>query len=110
MNDRLEPRSALGEGASTRMAGRIRPAPENALSAEELDRARRARRSFMGKALAMGAGAGAAARVAAGPTGNASMPREAAGIDGPGDKAILELPAHTTGLGQPVAARGDGTP
>src|SRR5690606_12052754 len=91
-------------------SGRIRPAPENVLSAEELARARRARRSFMGKALAMGAGAGAAAaKAVAGPL-ESSGPREAIGVEGPGDKAILELPPHTTGLGQPVAARGYGVP
>ncbi|MEZ5648992.1 MAG: sulfite dehydrogenase [Burkholderiaceae bacterium] len=61
--------------------------------------ARQARRSFMGKALAMGAGASAAQLSAA---------RQARAAEG--DAAILELPAHTTGLGQPVAARGYGLP
>ena len=41
--------------------GRVLPAPENFLSADQLEQARKARRSFMGKALAMGAGAVAAA-------------------------------------------------
>ncbi len=91
--------------APARMPGRIRPAPENVLSVEEIDRARRARRSFMGKALAMGAGAGAGTHALA-----AAQAREAPGVDGPGEKAIVELPAHTTGLGQPVAARGYGVP
>ena len=36
--------------------GRVIPAPENFLSPEKLEQARKARRSFMGKALAMGAG------------------------------------------------------
>ena len=49
-----------------RMAGRIIKAPEDHLSAEQLEAARKARRSFMGKALAMGAGvAGSAAASAA---------------------------------------------
>src|SRR5690606_14913331 len=56
----------------------------------------KARRAFMGKALAMGAGAGIATRAAA--------------SDARGEKQILELPAHSTGLGQPVAARGYGRP
>ena len=42
--------------------GRILPAPENNLSPEKLEVARKARRSFMGKALAMGAGVAAAAK------------------------------------------------
>ncbi|MBN9463683.1 MAG: sulfite dehydrogenase [Burkholderiales bacterium] len=114
------------------MPGRLRKAPENALSAEQLAQARRARRAFMGKALAMGAGAAAtgaaaagrgaagagaagAAGAAGGRTGRASaaaatQPREARGVPGPGEDAILKLPEHTTGLGQPVAARGYGVP
>ena len=75
-------------------AGRIRPAPENTITPEEAGRARRARRGFMAKALAMGAGASAAGAVRA----------------ADGDPAILKLPIHTTTLGQPVAARGYGVP
>src|SRR6185503_14645402 len=33
-----------------------------------------------------------------------------AGAQFPGDPAILELPEHSRGLGQPVAARGYGAP
>ena len=77
--------------------GRVLPAPENHLSTEKLEQARKARRSFMGKALAMGAGAVSAA---------ASTRALAAD----GEDAILKLPAHTTGLGQPVAALGYGVP
>jgi sulfane dehydrogenase subunit SoxC len=58
-------------------------------------KARTARRSFMGKALAMGAGAASTATASANPLG---------------EDAILKLPAHTVGLGQPVAARGYGVP
>ena len=76
--------------------GRVVPAPENTLSAEGLETARKARRSFMGKALAMGAGVAAASRAAfAAPAG---------------EDAILKLPAHTTGLGQGVATDGYGKP
>ena len=75
--------------------GRIQKAPENFLSPEKMEQARRARRSFMGKALAMGAGASATT---------------VAGAARADDPAIVKLPAHTTGLGQPVAARGYGSP
>lgn len=74
--------------------GRIRQAPENTLTPAQAGQASRARRSFMAKALAMGAGAGAAGAVRA----------------ADGDPAILQLPAHTKSLGQPVAARGYGVP
>ena len=79
-----------------KLPGRIRKAPENTLSPELMAEARKARRSFMGKALAMGAGATATA---------AGVARAA-----DGDPKILNLPAHTTSLGQPVAARGYGMP
>ena len=76
--------------------GRVVPAPENTLSADGLETARKARRSFMGKALAMGAGVAAASKAAfAAPAG---------------EDAILKLPAHTTGLGQGVATDGYGKP
>lgn len=80
------------------MSGRILKAPEGHLSPALLEQARKARRSFMGKALAMGAGAVGASSAAA------------ATDVGAGDPAILELPAHSTGLGQPVAATGYGLP
>ena len=63
--------------------GRVLPAPENHLNAAGLERARKARRSFMGKALAMGAGAIAATQA----------PRARAAD---GDPAILHLPAACT--------------
>ena len=59
--------------------GRILPAPENHLDAARMEEARKARRSFMGKALAMGAGAVAAA--------GAARPAWAEGED-----AILKIP------------------
>lgn len=76
--------------------GRIAPAPENFLSQELLDAARNARRSFMGKALLMGAGITAAVKAAA--------------AVNEGDPAILKLPEHSISLGQPVAATGYGSP
>ena len=78
--------------------GRVLPAPENHLSAEKMEEARKARRSFMGKALAMGAGVAA--------TTTATTRAMAA----EGEEAILKLPAHTVGLGQPVAMEGYGKP
>ena len=86
---------------SLQKPGRIQKAPENHLSPELMETARKARRSFMGKALAMGAGATVA---------GAARAQEARGVPGDGDPAIVKLPAHTTGLGQPVAARGYGVP
>jgi sulfane dehydrogenase subunit SoxC len=77
--------------------GRVRPAPENHLGAGQLEQARKARRSFMGKALAMGAGAIAATQA----------PRARAAE---GDPAILEMPEHTRGLGRPVADPAYGQP
>ncbi|MDE2298103.1 MAG: sulfite dehydrogenase [Burkholderiales bacterium] len=84
--------------AKPQMSGRILKAPEGQLSPALLEQARKARRIFMGKALAMGAGA--VGTVASG----------AAADVGAGDPAILKLPAHSTGLGQPVAATGYGLP
>lgn len=78
--------------------GRVLPAPENFLSPEQLEDARKARRRFMGKALAMGAGVAASAGVAT----------RALAADG--EDAILKLPEHTKGLGQPVVTDGYGKP
>ncbi|MCC7060190.1 MAG: sulfite dehydrogenase [Burkholderiaceae bacterium] len=99
--------------APMRIPGRVRQAPEDLLAPAQLAQAQHARRQFMGKALAMGAGvasAGAAAARADSADRGASAPREAPGVAGAGEDAILKLPAHTTGLGQPVAARGYGLP
>ena len=68
---------------TTVRTGRILPALED-------------RRGFLKKSLAL-AGGGAAALAAARASGQ-------------GDPAILKLPAHSTGLGQPVAARAYGLP
>ena len=74
--------------------GRVVKAPEGHLCAELADPARKARRRFMATALAMGAGTAA----------------DAAAPGGDGDPAILTLPDHSRGLGQPVAATGYGLP
>ncbi len=76
------------------LIGRIIKAPENFLDDQRLAEARTARRSFMGKALAMGAGVAAA--------GSASAQQ--------GESAILTLPAHSKTLGMPVAAKPYGLP
>ena len=86
------------------MSGRILRAPEGQLPAPLLEAARKARRSFMGKALAMGAGVSGAVAASA-----ASIDGVGVG-GGEGDPAILKLPAHSTGLGQAVAATGYGSP
>ena len=76
-------------------AGRILPASENIPGTRHA--VENGRRSFLRKALALGGGVTAAGLTA----------RSAAAE---GDPAILKLPAHSTGLGQPVAARGYGAP
>ncbi|MFT5644104.1 MAG: sulfane dehydrogenase subunit SoxC [Janthinobacterium sp.] len=81
------------------MLGKLSKAPENFLGDEELERARVARRSFMGKALAMGAGTSLMGAAHAADTG-ASL----------GESAILTLPQHSKTLGRPVAELGYGVP
>ncbi|MFM8546630.1 MAG: sulfite dehydrogenase [Betaproteobacteria bacterium] len=81
------------------VSGRIIPAPEAPRAA--------GRRRFLSSAVAAGAGTLAAVTQAAAQSGRLA---EASGVDGPGESAILKLPAHTRGLGQPVAARGYGAP
>jgi sulfane dehydrogenase subunit SoxC len=71
--------------ATVKFAGRIAKAPEGNLSPAQFELARKARRQFMGKALAFGAG------VAGTPIARAAA--------GEGDAAILELPEHSKGLG-----------
>src|SRR6478672_3966345 len=73
--------------------GRLRGAPENFLDAGQIAAVQAGRRDFLKRAFALAA-AGAATRTAA----------------EEGDPAILELPEHSKGLGQPVAARGYGSP
>lgn len=78
-----------------KIIGRIVKAPEGFLNDASVEEARKARRNFMGKALAMGAGVASAGAAVAG------------NFD---DDAILKLPLHSTSLGQPVASTGYGMP
>jgi sulfane dehydrogenase subunit SoxC len=78
--------------------GRLRNAPEFFLPAQAMQIQGEQRRAFLRNAFLA---AGGAASVAA-------MPRAFA--QDVGDPAILKLPAHSVGLGAPVAAKGYGTP
>jgi sulfane dehydrogenase subunit SoxC len=81
--------------------GRLQKAPEFFLSKDALALKGDERRAFMRKAFL--AAGGAASAMAA--------PRVFAQPDATkGDPAILNLPAHSKGLGAPVAAKGYGTP
>jgi sulfane dehydrogenase subunit SoxC len=73
----------------------IRRAPENFLDREQIQAVRSGRRGFLAGAMAA-----AAAGMTAGPASAQSQD----------DPAIVKLPAHSKGLGQPVAARGYGLP
>ena len=89
----------MSSGISTR-PGRLRKAPEFFLPREAMSLPREDRRGFLRKAfIAAGGAAGALA-----------LPRAMAADVGEGDPAILNLPAHSKGLGQPVASRGYGVP
>jgi sulfane dehydrogenase subunit SoxC len=85
-------------------AGRLIKAPENFLDAEGvrtvLREGRAGRRDFIRQAFAAAA-AGAAAPLAVAQANPAA---------GDGDPNILTLPAHSTGLGQPVVTDGYGKP
>ena len=73
----------------------LQRAPENFLDAQQMRDVRAGRRGFLAYALA--------AATAATATAAAAQTRQ-------GDPNILELPAHSKGLGQPVAARAYGLP
>ena len=75
-------------------AGRVRRAPEHFLDPAQIAHVQAGRRDFLRAAFAAAAGSAALGARAA----------------QPGDPAILELPEHSRGLGQPVAARGYGLP
>jgi sulfane dehydrogenase subunit SoxC len=75
--------------------GRLRPAPENFLDSRQVAEVQAGRRAFLRNAFLAAAGTSTAASVLAEPQG---------------DPAILELPEHSKGLGQPVAARPYGSP
>jgi sulfane dehydrogenase subunit SoxC len=78
--------------------GRLQKAPEFFLPAQAMQTQGEQRRAFLRNAFLT---AGGAASVAA-------IPRAFA--QDVGDPAILKLPAHSAGLGAPVAAKGYGTP
>ncbi len=86
--------------ASNRV-GRLRLAPENFLSAEDIAAVAAGRRGFLKKAFAA-----AGASLATGASVNAL----AADTSNAGDPAILELPEYSKTLGKPVAANGYGAP
>jgi sulfane dehydrogenase subunit SoxC len=93
---------------SSRPHGRLQKAPEGFLDADGVRRVfaegKRGRRDFIRQAFA---GAAAAAAAGAAPLARAAsnpVPTEG------GDPNILNLPAHTTGLGQPVVTDGYGRP
>jgi sulfane dehydrogenase subunit SoxC len=90
---------------SKSMPGRLRPAPENFLNPAAIktvwSEAKVGRRSFIGKSFAAALLGGSAQTVLA--QGNSVS------SDG-GDPNILNLPPHSTGLGQPVATDGYGKP
>ena len=75
--------------------GRVRPAPENFLTETDIVAVKEGRRDFLRNALLT-----ASATLAGGATARAAD----------GDPNILTLPAWTTSLGQPVAARPYGLP
>ena len=77
--------------------GRLRRAPENFLDPKQIAEVQAGRRDFLRGAFAA-AVAGTWAPASAGATG------------GEGDPAILNLPEHSKGLGQPVVARAYGQP
>ena len=84
-------------------SGRLRKAPENFLDAAGVRtvfaEGKRGRRDFIRGAFAAALAGGASAQAGA----------QARPV-GEGDPAILKLPAHSTGLGQPVATDGYGHP
>ncbi len=84
--------------------GRLRKAPENFLDAAGIrtvfSEGKQGRRDFIRKAFASAVAGGAAAHAVA----------QTAPAAGEGDPAILHLPAHSTGLGQPVVTDGYGSP
>jgi len=78
----------------------LQRAPENFLSREQIQEVRAGRRGFLAGAFAAAAGTVAAGRAVA----------QGAATPADGEPEILNLPPHSKGLGQPVAARGYGLP
>jgi sulfane dehydrogenase subunit SoxC len=85
---------------TTSPRGRVLPAPESFLDSTQIAAVQAGRRDFLRGAFVAASGALA---------GSASaQPPKPAGFRG--ESEILELPEHSLGLGQPVAARGYGAP
>src|SRR5687768_13289610 len=81
-------------------SGRIRPSPENFLDPGQIREVQAGRREFL---------RGAFAAAVAGTTANWTPAYAGVTSTGAeGDPAILELPEHSKGLGQPVVARAYG--
>ena len=92
--------------------GQVVKAPENFLARDDVHevfaQARAGRRDFLRTAFVAAAGGAGAAHAA---TTNASTnATPATTTPANGDPAILNLPAHSTGLGKPVASSGYGAP
>lgn len=83
--------------------GRLVKAPENFLDTADVRRVMSGRRDFLRQAFVAAGTTGAAAVLA-------SKVQAATAVSGQGDSNILELPAHTKGLGQPVVTDGYGKP
>ena len=84
-------------------SGRLIKAPENFLAQDDVKRPELMRRKFLAASVSS-----VAASMAA--VGIASSGRSAHAAPGAGDPNILNMPAHTTGLGMPVAANPYGLP
>ena len=83
-------------------AGRLIRAPENFLSGEDAGSPEQMRRKFLAASVSSAAASMAALGLAS--AGRVAQAQPA------GDPNILNLPAHTTGLGMPVAANAYGVP
>ena len=79
------------------LAGRIGRAPEGFLKPEQIAEVTAGRRRFLRGAFTLA-------------VGGAALASASARAELKGDSNILELPAHSKGLGQPVAATGYGLP
>jgi len=88
--------NARGDGMAGGSRGDVRKAPENFLDSGQIADVTAGRRDFLRSAF-VAASAGLSARLAHGQAKS-------------GEDAILKLPEHTRGLGQPVAARPYGLP
>ncbi len=84
--------------------GRLLRAPENFLDRAAIGQVVAGRREFLRQAFVAAAAAGAAAAAVAPARAATASPASA------GDPHVLDLPAHTRGLGQPVVTDGYGKP